>query len=92
MKIFGFVPSIFTKDEFHFYLDSLFSGIITTGILKGEKAPLNEYRGVRVKSEDIEVLVGGIFEEDCELLEREIFITKFLEHPEIGPIFKYFQR
>ena len=36
MKIYGFVQRVFTKDEFHFYLDSLLSGIICTGIVKGK--------------------------------------------------------
>ena len=36
MKIFGFVQRVFTKDEFHFYLDSLLSGIICTAVVKGK--------------------------------------------------------
>ena len=41
MKIFGFVNKIFSRDEFHFYLDSLFAGIINTAIVSNEKTKSN---------------------------------------------------
>mmetsp|Transcript_27160 Transcript_27160/g.24040 ORF Transcript_27160/g.24040 Transcript_27160/m.24040 type:complete len:148 (+) Transcript_27160:188-631(+) len=90
MKIFGFVTKIFTRDEFNFYLDSLFSGIITTAITKGNKVPHKEMKGYRVRNEDIEALVTDIFGEE-ELLDRENFTIKFQNHPELYPMFKYFQ-
>ncbi|CAI2379470.1 unnamed protein product [Moneuplotes crassus] len=90
MKIFGFVQKIFTKDEFHFYLDSLFSGIMASGILNGDRNPHPDFRGARVLSEDIESLVLDIFEGE-EILERDLFSKRFLEHSELGPMFIYFQ-
>lgn len=90
MKYFGFVPKIFTRDEFHFYLDSLFAGVIITGVLQGHKAPLKEMRDKRVQTEDIEAFVTDIFDQE-ELLERELFAQKFMEHKELGPLYKYFQ-
>ena len=90
MKYFGFVPKIFTRDEFHFYLDSLFSGIILSGVLAGHRTPLKDMREKRVKTEDIEQFVTDIFDQE-EILERELFAKKFMEHRELGPVYKYFQ-
>ena len=91
MKIYGFVPRIFTRDEFHFYLDSLFSGIITTAVTKGQRVPLKELRGKRIKDEDISNLISEIFEEGEDLLERQVFVDRVLAHADISGLFKYFQ-
>jgi hypothetical protein len=90
MKYFGFVPKIFTRDEFYFYLDSIFAGVMITGVLQGHKIPLKDMRDKRVQTEDIEKFVTDIFEQE-ELLERETFAQKFMEHKELGPLFKYLQ-
>uniref|UniRef100_A0A7S3JC47 Uncharacterized protein n=1 Tax=Euplotes harpa TaxID=151035 RepID=A0A7S3JC47_9SPIT len=85
MRIYGFVAKIFTRDEFHFYLDSLFSGIINTALVTGKRVPLKELRGKRVKEEDIEKLVSDIFEAE-EVLERNLFTDRLIAHDELGPL------
>ena len=91
MKIFAFAKNMFLKDEFHFYLDTLFTGIMNTGVVQGEKEPIKEFRGKRVYQNDIEKLVDEIFGPEDEALDRQVFIEKLLVHDELGPMFKYFQ-
>ena len=60
-------------------------------LLKENKAPIKEFRGKRVNEKDIEILVSEIFEDNEEVLERQAFTHKLIEHPELGEMFKYFQ-
>ena len=58
---------------------------------KVNKEPIKEFRGKRVSEKDIEALVSEIFEDNEEVLERQTFTHKLIEHPELGELFKYFQ-
>ena len=51
--IFGFgEENEFSSDEFHYFLDCLFRGILKLGLPKGHKAPL--YPGYKINCNEIE--------------------------------------
>ena len=57
MIIFGFNnDNDFSRDEFHFFLDCLFRGLLKLAIPKGSKVPTNP--GKKIVTKDIECLVS----------------------------------
>ena len=45
-----------------------------------------------MSEKDIENLTGEVFDTKEELFDRQVFIDKLFSHPELGPMFEYFQK
>mmetsp|Transcript_5514 Transcript_5514/g.3882 ORF Transcript_5514/g.3882 Transcript_5514/m.3882 type:complete len:228 (+) Transcript_5514:88-771(+) len=88
MLIFGFHEETgFTRDEFFFFIDTLFRGLMSLSITKDDKQPVN--RGKFIRNEDIEDLVKEVFANE-ERLDRPSFVKKFLVSKTMYNIFIYF--
>jgi hypothetical protein len=56
MMLFGFAESdMFSRDEFHYFLDCMFRGLLCLLIQVNEKMPL--HRGSKLQDQDIAFLV-----------------------------------
>ena len=75
--------------EFHYFLDSLFRGLLGLIVLKGNKMP--EKRGVMVNAEEIERIVCQVYGEN-EFLDKEALPKTFLEVKELLTMFGFFAR
>ena len=88
MTIFGFSEENgFTRDEFFFFVDTLFRGLMSLSIAKEDNQPTN--RGKFVKNEDIEDLVKEVFA-DSDRLDRQQFVKRFMVSKTIFGMFNYF--
>jgi hypothetical protein len=88
MMIFGFeYPDKFTKDEFHYFLDSFFQGICSFVICTGHETP--HLRGTGLKDADIASLVDHVFPSKKQIIERSEFVTLFEASEQISEITTY---
>eukprot|EP00347_Sterkiella_histriomuscorum_P019553 403341192 len=89
MIIYGFNnENEFSRDEFHFFLDCFSRGLLKLSIPKGSKVPMNP--GKKLVQSDIESLVGQIFPNNIDLIERSDFIEFMTPQKEIFQIISYF--
>ena len=73
--------------EFHYFLDSLFRGLLGLVVIKGEKLPLK--RGYMVNSEQIEKVVYQVYG-DNEFLDKENLAKGFENDKELIQLFGFF--
>ncbi len=76
LLIWSHTGKFITRDEYHYYLDSLTSGIIIVGLSKAKISKGDRAR--RVKSEDIEVLTESVFGKEDEL-SHDVFKERLLK-------------
>lgn len=77
MMIFGFgAEGEFSRDEFHFFLDCLFRGLLKLLIVKPPQIKYSKKRleplnpGKRLSNSDIEKCVAQIFPNNIDIIER----------------------
>ncbi|CDW83191.1 UNKNOWN [Stylonychia lemnae] len=89
MTIFGFNnENEFSRDEFHFFLDCMFRGLLKLAIPKGSKKPIHP--GKKMTQSDIETLVSQIFPNNIDLIERSDFIERMTPSKDITQMIQYF--
>mmetsp|Transcript_32269 Transcript_32269/g.31559 ORF Transcript_32269/g.31559 Transcript_32269/m.31559 type:complete len:129 (-) Transcript_32269:588-974(-) len=78
MGIFGFCdPQEFHIDEFHYFLDCLFRGMLKLAIPKKERRPING--GKKIPSNEVNMLVMQIFPKDVSTLKRIQFVEQMTQ-------------
>ncbi len=99
MMIFCFgTETEFTRDEFHFFLDSLFRGLLKLLIVKppgytytaNRKKLVALHPGKKLASADIEGLVSQVFPNNIDIIERVDFI-ELMKNKEISELILYFK-
>ena len=91
MNFFGFNHrSEFARDEFHYYLDCLFRGIMKFAIPAGSSKPI--MAGKSVRQEDIEDLVSQVFPSGVDVIDREQFISQVFKKRQFYALLDYFQQ
>ncbi|TNV83891.1 hypothetical protein FGO68_gene8671 [Halteria grandinella] len=106
MVIYGFnCETEFSRDEFHFFLDCFFRGLLkllivvdkADPVLRGpalsifsRKKPVPLHAGKRLSPPDLDKLVSQVFPPNIEVLERADFIEAMKQPKEIAEYIKYF--
>ena len=89
MLFFGFQSETeFYRGELHFFFDCLFRGLCNLTVLQNETLP--SHRGYYISQEEIAKLVDQIFPHKKEVVERQQFLSQFIQHKVIGDLLSNF--